>query len=106
MLMRRRHLVNKKGELSDRGLDQYRLIQANCVEHTVPGFPLSLLLDGHSTHYQPAMVRFAKEHGVIMLCLPPHMTQRSQPLDCGVFGPLKASGCLFVNNSSRKFLGR
>ena len=32
---------------------------------------------------------FAKEHGVIMLCLPPHTTHESQPLDCGVFGPLK-----------------
>ena len=29
--MRRRRLVNKKSELSDRGLDQYRLIQANCA---------------------------------------------------------------------------
>ena len=51
-----------------------------------------LLLDRHSTHYQPQSVRFAKEHGVIMLCLPPHTTHESQPLDCGVFGRLKAQG--------------
>ena len=55
----------------------------------VPGRPLLLMFDGHSTHYQPAVVRFAKEPGVIMLCLPPHTTHESQPLDCGVFGPLK-----------------
>lgn len=59
------------------------------VEHAVSARPLLLLLDGHSTHYQPQSVRFAKEHGVIMLCLPPHTTHESQPLDCGVFGPLK-----------------
>ena len=59
------------------------------VEHAVSARPLLLLLDGHSTHYQPQSVHFAKEHGVIMLCLPPHTTHESQPLDCGVFGPLK-----------------
>ena len=25
-----------------------------------------------------------------MLCLPPHTTHEAQPLDCGVFGPLKS----------------
>ena len=48
-----------------------------------------LLLDGHSTHYQPQLLRVAKENDVIMLCLPPHTTHEAQPLDCGVFGPLK-----------------
>jgi len=48
----------------------------------------SCCLDGHSTHYQPHSVHFAKEHGIIMLCLPPHTTQESQPQDFGVFGPL------------------
>ena len=52
--------------------------------------PLLLLLDGHSTHYQPEVLRLAKEHDVIMLCLPPHTAHESQPLDCGVFGPLKS----------------
>ena len=30
-----------------------------------------MLLDGHSTHYQPEAVRFAKDHDIIKLCLPP-----------------------------------
>jgi len=60
------------------------------LEHAVSARPLLLLLDGHSTHYQPQSVRFAKEHDVIMLCLPPHTSHESQPLDCGVFGPLKS----------------
>ena len=49
----------------------------------------TLLLDGHSTHYQPQVVRFAMEHNCIILCLPPHTTHESQPLDVGVFAPLK-----------------
>ena len=60
------------------------------LEHAVSARPLLLLLDVHSTHYQPQSVRFAKDHDVIMLCLPPHTSHESQPLDCGVFGPLKS----------------
>ena len=52
--------------------------------------PLLLLLDGHSTHYQPDIINVAKEHDVIVLCLPPHTSHSTQPLDCGVFSPLKA----------------
>ena len=59
------------------------------VEHAVSARPLFLLLDGHSTHYQPRAVQFAMEHDIIMLCLPPHTTHESQPLDVGVFAPLK-----------------
>lgn len=58
--------------------------------------PLFLLLDGHSSHYQPDLIRYAKEHDVIIFCLPPHTTHESQPLDVSVFGPLKrnwASAC-------------
>ena len=51
--------------------------------------PLLLLLDGHSTHFQPQLIRMARQKGVIILCLPPHTTHEVQPLDCGVFSPLK-----------------
>jgi len=57
--------------------------------NSVTARPLFLLLDGHSTHYQPQLIRLAKEHNVIVLCLPPHTTHESQPLDVGVFAPLK-----------------
>ena len=45
------------------------------------------LLDGHST---PNVARYGKENHIIMLCLPPHTTHETQPLDCGVFAPLKS----------------
>ena len=60
------------------------------IVNAVSGRPLLLLLDGHSTHYQPEVVRFARDHEIIILCLPPHTTHEVQPLDCGVFKPLKA----------------
>ena len=80
--------------LSDKGWINTELFEGwlseHFLEHAVSARPLLLLLDGHSMHYQPQSVRFAKEHGVIMLCLPPHTTHEAQPLDCGVFGPLKS----------------
>jgi len=51
--------------------------------------PLFLLLDGHSSHFQPDLIHFAKDHNIIIFCLPPHTTHESQPLDTVVFGPLK-----------------
>ena len=51
--------------------------------------PLLLLLDGHSSHYMPSTLRFAREHGIVMFAFPPHTTADSQPLDVCCFGPLK-----------------
>ena len=59
------------------------------LRHATAARPLLLLMDGHSSHYQPELVRYAKENDVVLLCLPPHTTADSQPLDVGVFGPLK-----------------
>ena len=51
--------------------------------------PLLFLMDGHSSHFQPEVVRKAVEHGVVLFCLPPHTTHTSQPLDKCCFKPLK-----------------
>jgi hypothetical protein len=53
--------------------------------------PLLLILDGHSSHFNPATLRRAAEEKVIMFCLPPNTTHKTQPLDKGCFGPLKIS---------------
>ena len=51
--------------------------------------PLVLILDGHSSHFNPATLRRAAEEDIIMFCLPPHTSHKTQPLDKGCFGPLK-----------------
>ena len=56
------------------------------LQFAVAARPLLLVLDGHSSHYQPELVQYAKEKDVIILfCLPPHTTHESQPLDISVF---------------------
>ena len=54
------------------------------LKYAVGSRPLLLLLDGHSSHYEPESVEFARSQDVILFCLPPHTTQDSQPLDCTV----------------------
>ena len=59
------------------------------LAYAPPTRPLLLLLDGHSSHYDPSVICRAAEEQVIIFCLPPHTTHISQPLDNGCFGALK-----------------
>ena len=52
--------------------------------------PILLLLDGHSSHYCPDMIRAAAKEKVIIFTLPPHTTHITQPLDRGCFSLLKS----------------
>ena len=51
--------------------------------------PILLLLDGHSSHFSPCAVELAVKEHVIIFTLPPNKTHLTQPLDKGIFGPLK-----------------
>ena len=57
--------------------------------HIPPVRPILLLLDGHSSHYQPELLRLAAGEGVIVFCLPPHTMHILQPLDNACFASLK-----------------
>ena len=81
--------------VSSRGWVDQQLFQGWLVEHflqhCVSSSPLLLLLDGHSSHFEPETIRIAKEENIIVVCLPPHTTRELQPLDCTLFGPLKTA---------------
>ena len=53
--------------------------------------PIILFLDGHSSHLSYEVATFCKSQGIILYCLPPHSSHAMQPLDVGVFGPMKAA---------------
>ena len=57
--------------------------------HTVGTHPLLMLLDGHSSHYQPKLTTCARKFGVIIFCLPPYTMHKIQPLYANVFKLLK-----------------
>ncbi|XP_022830992.1 uncharacterized protein LOC111359630 [Spodoptera litura] len=51
--------------------------------------PVMLILDGHASHTQNLqLVDNAREHGVTIICFPPHTTHKLQPADVGFMRPL------------------
>ena len=68
--------------------------------------PLLLLLDGHSSHFEPETIRIAKEENIIIFCLPPHTTHELQPLDCTLFGPLKTAWADVCHSFFKQYPGQ
>jgi len=60
-----------------------------------------LLIDGHSSHFNPEFIRQAASHGVMVFCLPPNTTHVCQPLDSTCFRSLKA----FWNEACDGYMG-
>ena len=79
--------------MSDKGwTDQelfYYWLTELFVKQIPPARPVMLLVDGHSSHYEPVTIRAAAEQGIVIFCLPPHSTHVAQPLDVSFFRPLK-----------------
>lgn len=61
------------------------------VAHLTKTATVLLLLDVHHPHISLDLIRTACDSNVILLCLPPNTTHPLQPLDAGVFGPLKTT---------------
>lgn len=51
--------------------------------------PLLLIYDGHSSHVTYKVVKLARDEQISLLKLPPHTTDKLQPLDVACFAPLK-----------------
>ena len=64
--------------------------------------PVLLVLDVHSSHISFEVRELAIENGVHMLKLPPHLTHLLQPLDVGVFKPMKANWYSAVADFTRR----
>ena len=79
--------------LSSKGWINQDLFNSWFTEHFlsyVPSTrPLLLLLDGHSSHYCPEVIKMASKHKIVVFTLPPHTTHITQPLDRSVFAVLK-----------------
>lgn len=48
-----------------------------------------LLLDNHQSYLSIKCLDHCKRYGIVVLSFPPHATNKLQPLDRGVFGPIK-----------------
>ena len=65
----------------------------NCFEpatrEKAAGKPRLLLCDGHDSHVTSEFVSYCIQHNIFLHLLIPHSSHLLQPLDVGVFGPLK-----------------
>ena len=59
------------------------------VSHLTKTAPVILLQDGHHSHISLELIKQARANNVVLLCLPPNTTHLLQPLDIGVFAPMK-----------------
>jgi hypothetical protein len=48
-----------------------------------------LICDGHDSHVTPDFIIHCMFHNIVLLILPPHTSHITQPLDVGIFSPLK-----------------
>lgn len=51
--------------------------------------PVILIMDNHASHVSVESITFAKDNGITLLTIPPHTSHKLQPLDRGVYYPLK-----------------
>ena len=62
------------------------------LQYALAARSLLLLLDGHSTHYQPEVVQLAASSGVIMFALPPTQPMLHSPWMSRLFMLSKHTG--------------
>ena len=76
---------------SDNFLSWFKKLFLPTISHLTKEAPVLLFLDGHYSHISLELIKQAQSNNVILLCLPPNTTHFLQPLDVGVFAPLKSA---------------
>jgi hypothetical protein len=70
------------------GLEWLKHFEKHTATYT-KGLYRMLILDGHESHESAEFQEYCKAHNIITLCLPPHSSHLTQPLDVGCFAVLK-----------------
>ena len=71
--------------------EDFLIFLKHFVQYARPSIdkPVLLIMDNHDSHLHIDNIDYCKEHGIVLLTLPPHTSHRLQPLDRTVYGPLK-----------------
>src|SRR5579871_6832382 len=64
-----------------------------------------LICDGHDSHISAEFLRHCIANRIVLMLLPPHCSHLMQPLDVGVFFPLKQAIGTFVDRMFRTGIG-
>jgi hypothetical protein len=85
-----RFSCNTKGWTSNKhGLQWLREIFEPSTRTKANGKQRLLICDGHDSHITASWIAHCIKNDIIFMVLPPHSSHLTQPLDVGVFGPLK-----------------
>ena len=80
----------------DTGLDWLRHFEHHTRSRTV-GANRVLILDQHESHVSTDFQQYCAQHSIITISLPPHSSHITQPLDIGIFSPLKRAHSTEIN---------
>ncbi len=72
----------------DTGVDWLRHFNHHTRSRSV-GANRMIVLDSHESHVSADFEAYCKDHNIITISLPPHSSHLTQPLDVGIFSPLK-----------------
>ena len=68
--------------------------------------PVLLIFDNHASHFSIQALNMAKESGVVILTIPPHSSNKMQPLDVSCYAPFKAYYSDAVDSWNKQNPGR
>ena len=71
------------------GVEWLRRIFEPSTRTKADGKPRVLISDGHDSHVTGDFIQHCMENNIKLLILPPHSSHFTQPLDIGIFSPLK-----------------
>ena len=81
---------NSKGWTSnEHGLDWLKRCFDPETREKAKGEYRLLICDGHDSHITAEFIAHCIDNDILLMILPPHSSHLTQPLDVGVFGPLK-----------------
>lgn len=72
------------------------------VSSIPPSRPVVLLMDSHASHISEGVISLAKENEIFLFTFPPHTTHILQPLDVGVYRPLKQAWGKCLSNHMKE----
>lgn len=68
--------------------------------------PVILFVDGHASHVSFETSEFCSKNNIVLIALYPNATHLIQPMDVGVFHPLKASWRKYVKKYATETGGK
>ena len=72
------------------------------VTYLIETGPVVLFMDGHASHLGLKVIQKARKNNIHLIAVPAHTTHITQPLDVGLFGPMKSKWRAINDDLRRK----